>query len=371
MSAAISASGSGKCAPTTSPPSAWQRSAQSARSSTTAAPTRPSGAPPDAIGRTGRRAPSRARWPSMFWRFSVPSRTMWRPSGRGEVARPQVGDVGELVAELGREQVDERDVLGGRLEQGGRRRQEVDVRIRGHPAGGTQVDRAFELELELARPAVDDDLRPDRTMIEALDDLDLDGARRQVDRERARHVGVGVAAQDQPGPGVLERGRVDLLAVAERRQVAAVGGHEPDPARGHLAVRRDPDLDPDVGRGQRLGSRSCRPDPEAAATRSAAATRQPPTESVASGAIAMSTTTGDPSAPASGGSVAAGSRDPQPIGPASRVRPAGRASAGRDLDHHAEVDLGQRRRPCPRRGPAGGPTARAGRPSRRTGSARR
>ena len=60
---------------------------------------------------------------------------------RGEVARPQVGDVGELVAELGRQQVDERDVLGGRLEQGGRRRQEMDVRISGHPAGGTQVDR--------------------------------------------------------------------------------------------------------------------------------------------------------------------------------------------------------------------------------------
>ena len=55
---------------------------------------------------------------------------------RDEVARPQVRDVGELVAELGRQQVDERDVLGGRLEQRGRRRQEVDVRIRGHPAGG-------------------------------------------------------------------------------------------------------------------------------------------------------------------------------------------------------------------------------------------
>ena len=297
---------------------------------------------------------------------------MWRPSGAAEVARPQVGDVGELVAELGRQQVDERDVLGGRLEQRGRRRQEVDVRIRGHPAGGPQVDRAFELELELARPAVDDDLRADRTMIEALDDLDLDRARRQVDRERARHVGVGVAAQDQSGSRVLERGRVDLLAVAERRQVAAVGGHEPDPGRGRLAVRRDPDLDPDVGRGQRLGSRSCRPDLEAGATRSAAATRQSPTEIVASGAIAMSTTTGDPSAPASGGSVAPGSRRSPADRSARRgCEPPAGASAGRDLDHHAEVDLGNARRACPRRGPAGGPTARAGRPSRRTGSARR
>jgi hypothetical protein len=70
-----------------------------------------------------------------------------------------------------------------------------------------------------------------------------------------------------------------------------------------------------------------------------ASTRQSPTEIVASGASAMSTTTGGPSDPASDGSVAPGSRDPQPIGPASRVRAAGRPLRRTDLDHYAEVDL--------------------------------
>ena len=208
-------------------------------------------------------------------------------------------------------------------------------------------------------------------MIEALDDLDLDRARRQVDRERARHVGVGVAAQDQSGARVLERGRVDLLAVAERRQVAAVGGHEPDPGRGRLAVRRDPDLDPDVGRGQRLDRdraarilEAARPGPR----------RRPASRRPRSSRRAPSRCRRRPAThrlrPRAGRWRPARA-DPQPIGPASsgatrrpgvrRPRP-GSPCRGRPRE---------RRRACPRRGPAGGPTARAGRPSRRTGSARR
>ena len=66
----------------------------------------------------------------------------------------QVGDVGELVAQLGREQVDEHDVLGRRLEQGGRGRQEVDVGVRGPPALRPQVDRTIDRDLEPARRRV-------------------------------------------------------------------------------------------------------------------------------------------------------------------------------------------------------------------------
>ena len=165
-------------------------------------------------------------------------------------------------------------------------------------------------------------------MIEALDDLDLDRAQRQVDRERARHVGVGVTAQDQAGPGVLEGGRVDLLAVAEQQQVAAVGGHEPDPARGRLAVRRDPDLDPDVGRCQRLDRDRAARIPKG---RDQVSGGDPPAgdRDGRVGAIAMSTTSGDPSASASAGSVVPGSRCPQPIGAGLRCGPPAGA-AGRD-----------------------------------------
>ena len=42
---------------------------------------RPSGEPPLAIGTTAWAAPSRPMWPSMFWRFSLPITTRWRPDG--------------------------------------------------------------------------------------------------------------------------------------------------------------------------------------------------------------------------------------------------------------------------------------------------
>jgi hypothetical protein len=80
----------------------------------------------------------------------------------GEVARPQVGDVGELVAELGREAGDERDVA----------RRPPESKASTAPGSGRADQRSpsrrhagrspFELKLEPARPTVHDDLRTDR-----------------------------------------------------------------------------------------------------------------------------------------------------------------------------------------------------------------
>ena len=80
-------------------------------------------------------------------------------------------------------------------------------------------------------------------MSEPADDLDLDIAVRQVDREPTRDIGVRVTTDRQIGAGVLVEPGVDLVAVSERRQVPAVGGLEPDAGRHGPAGRGVDDLD--------------------------------------------------------------------------------------------------------------------------------
>ena len=172
----------------------------------------------------------------------------------GHRAPGQVGHVREQVAPLGGKQVHEIDVFGSRLEEGRRGSQEVDVRVGGDPASRVQLDCPIQRELEAAGRRLDVDPRPMRRPVEPTDDLDLDRADRQLDREPARDIGVRRRAEDEIAARVLEETRVDLVAMTHGRQVAAIGGGEADPAGNPLTARPidDLDLNRDACRGQDL-----------------------------------------------------------------------------------------------------------------------
>ena len=96
--------------------------------------------------------------------------------------------------------------------------------------------------------------RASGSVAEPAHHLDLDGAVRQRDREPTRDVRVGRTTEDEVRPGVLVEPRIDLVAVSERREVSAVGRHEPDAGGRRFAARRvdDLDVDPSRRRAQRL-----------------------------------------------------------------------------------------------------------------------
>ena len=173
----------------------------------------------------------------------------------GHRAPRQVGHVRVQVAPLGGQQIDDIDVLGGGLQEGRRRREEVDVRVGGDPAPGVEVDRPVERQTSsVARRGLHLEPCPRRGPVEPADDLDVDRAGRQLDGEPAGDIGIGGGPEDEVAAGVLEERRVDLVAMADRRQVAPVGGGEADPARDRLAGRsvHDLDLDRDARRRQHL-----------------------------------------------------------------------------------------------------------------------
>ncbi len=181
-----------------------------------------------------------------------------RPDDDGVFARRvplgspgEVLPVGDVVAGLRREQVDERHVLRGGLQERGGRRDVVDVRVRGQPAVAAEVDRALEVERQLASIGSDVEPRPERPVVEALDRLHVHRAEREVDLERAGDIGIGVRTEQDVGPAVLHEARVDLVAMPERREVPTVGRHEPDPGRCRIPIRGDAHVDPDARRGQR------------------------------------------------------------------------------------------------------------------------
>ena len=157
----------------------------------------------------------------------------------------EIRDIREQVAPLRRQQVDEIDVLGGRLEQRRRWREEVNVAVGGDPAPAVEVDRPVERELEAAGRWIDLDSRAMRGAVEPTDDLHLDDANREVDREAARDVGVGRRSQDQVAAVVLVEPAIHLVAMADGRQVATIGSPEADPAGGALARSPVDDLDLD------------------------------------------------------------------------------------------------------------------------------
>ena len=128
------------------------------------------------------------------------------------------------------------------------------MRVGGDPSPGVEVDRPVERELDVARRGVHLEPRPRRRTVEPADDLDIDPAGWQLDGESAGDVGIGRRPEDEVAAGVLEERRVDLVAMADRRQVAPVGGREADPARDRFAgcPVHDLDLDRDARRRQRL-----------------------------------------------------------------------------------------------------------------------
>ena len=166
----------------------------------------------------------------------------------------QVGHVRVQVAPLRRQEVHKVDVLGGRLEQGGRRREEMDVGVGRHPAAGMEVDRPVERVLEAACPRLDLDPLADGCAVEPAHDLDVDAADGQVNGEQARDVRVRGGPEDEVAAGVLEEGRVDLIAMTHRWQVPAIGRREPHASRNPFAGRpvHELHLDRHARRGQHL-----------------------------------------------------------------------------------------------------------------------
>ena len=168
----------------------------------------------------------------------------------------EVGDAGVVVAPLRREQVRDRDALRPSLEERRGRRDEVDVRVHGDPTGARRARDRLERQDQRGTA----DLLPDvdgprqRAVAEPAHHLDLDRAVRQRDGEPARDVRVGGATKDQVRPGVLVESGVDLVAVAEGREVSPVRRHEPDAGGHRFAAHRvhDLDVDPSRGRPQRL-----------------------------------------------------------------------------------------------------------------------
>ena len=72
------------------------------------------------------------------------------PVAREERLVGDVTDVGEKISPLRREEVHQIESLRAGFQQGCRRRQEVDVRVRTHPSLGAKVRNAFDLQLQLA-----------------------------------------------------------------------------------------------------------------------------------------------------------------------------------------------------------------------------
>ena len=117
--------------------------------------------------------------------------------------------------------------------------------IQSAPAGPATGSSGRTSGARPRRVAVDVERSRERAIAEPADHLDLHGPVRQLDREPARDVGVGRAAEDEVRAGVLVEARVDLVAMAERREVAPVGRLEPDAGRHRFAGRRIDDLDVD------------------------------------------------------------------------------------------------------------------------------
>ena len=107
----------------------------------------PSGGPPLANGKTGRGVPTMPTWPSMFWRFSLPTQTACWPLVVDDVAA-EVGRARVMVAPLGGQQVDDVHALGSRLQEGRGGCQEVDVRVAADPRPCVGRERRAELDLE-------------------------------------------------------------------------------------------------------------------------------------------------------------------------------------------------------------------------------
>ena len=186
----------------------------------------------------------------MFWRFSVPTITAWRPLGSAWAPQARSGTfVNSSPSWVARRWTKATSSAAACRSAVDGARKWTWVSAASQPSARRSTGRSIAISTS-RRPGPTDEPAADRSMIEALDDLDLDRADRQVDPERARHVGVGVRAQDHAGARVLEDRRVDLLAVPERRQVAAVLGDEPDPGRRRLVGHGQPDVDPDIGRRQ-------------------------------------------------------------------------------------------------------------------------
>ena len=157
----------------------------------------PSGGPPLANGKTGRGVPTMPTWPSMFWRFSLPTQTACWPLS-STMSPPRSVDARVMVAPLGGQQVDDVHALGSRLQEGRGRCQEVDVRVAADPRPCVGRERRAEPDLEPSaaeRGLGDrDDLRRD---VHAAHDLEGRACGGDVDAELAGHVGIaGIAEHD-------------------------------------------------------------------------------------------------------------------------------------------------------------------------------
>ena len=144
----------------------------------------------------------------------------------------EVGHVGVVIGPLGREEMDDIDAFRGCLEQGGRRGQVVDVRIAGDPRAIRGCEGGGQREPHVSVPQVHGrEVHRKRRPLLAAHDLEVRALRRDVDLEHSVNVGVLGARDERVCAEVLVQARVDLVAVAEGRQISTVGCRRSHPRR--------------------------------------------------------------------------------------------------------------------------------------------
>src|SRR4029079_11058899 len=97
----------------------------------------------------------------------------------------------EQVAPLGLEEVDDVQILPGRLEEGSLTRQEMDMRVAAVPARRIHVDPAANRDPELALARLDRDPGADGLELETAGDVNDDGTAREPAFTLSVDVGVG------------------------------------------------------------------------------------------------------------------------------------------------------------------------------------
>ena len=166
----------------------------------------------------------------MFWRFSVPTTTSRRPDGSAIdphgrsatfVYRSPHWAASRLMRSTSSAAAWSSAVDGG---------EEMDVGVGGDPPAGVEVDRPVQRQLEAPGRRVD--LERARYGVRSNPPTTSTSTPPTGSSivEPARHVGVRGRSEDEVAARVLEVARVDLVAMADRREVASVGRREADPA---------------------------------------------------------------------------------------------------------------------------------------------
>ena len=162
----------------------------------------------------------------MCWRFSVPTQTIVSPVVRHQRALEEVPHVGEQIAPLGGENVNEVHTFGLAFQNGRSGWQEMYVHIGSGPALRPETHQPGNLQGEFALMGRDRDLLPLRLIFESLGYFHKDFPYRQLNLKVAVDIGKGGVHQLDVSAVILEPSIVHFGTVATRRDVSTFLGPE-------------------------------------------------------------------------------------------------------------------------------------------------